>query len=113
MAEAPIPGAGKRAELEQANVSIRMDGEEFTMRMSDLTARDSAALRQATGMSLRYLLTAVGKDPDLDAVAAVVWMARRQRGDDVTFDEVANEIGYETKFETVDAPTEDQDSPGV
>lgn len=111
MAVAPIPGAGKRAELEEASVSIRMDGEDYTMRMSELTARDSAALRNATGMSLRFLFSNLGKDPDLDAVAAVVWMARRQRGDDVSFDDVAAAIKYDTKFETIAATVEDPDSP--
>lgn len=91
---------------------MKVNSKAYTMRLSELTAKDSAALRRQTGMSTRLLLSAASTDPDLDTVAALVWLARRQAGDEVTFDDVAEEIGYDADIESVEEPAEeDPDSP--
>ncbi len=47
-------------------------------------------------------------------IAAVVWLARRQAGEKITFDEVAEAIGYDAKIAPVEtAAAEDEDSPEV
>lgn len=113
MATAPRPGVSRRQEAEKAHITVLVDGETYTLHPGELSALDSAALRRETGMSVRLLLEAAGKDPDLDVVAAIVWLARRQRGDSVSFDEVAAAIGYDTKVEALDEPVEDPDSPSL
>ncbi len=97
----------------QPALTIDVNGKRYTMRTSEMTARDSALLRKQTGMSARLLLAAAAKDPDLDVVAAIVWLARRQAGEaDVTFDEVAAEIGYDLDIQQVDDESEDEESDG-
>ncbi len=111
MATAPEPGASRRAD---AHISISVDGTVYTMRPSELSAVDGAKVRAQTGMSLRSLLSAAETDPDLDVIAAVVWLARRQAGEKITFDEVAEAIGYDAKIAPVEtAAAEDEDSPEV
>ncbi len=111
MAPAPDPGAARRA---AAHITISVDGTIYTMRPSELSAADGAKVRAATGMSLRSILAAAQTDPDLDVIAAVVWLARRQAGENVGFAEVAEAIGYDVKILPVEtAAPEDEDSPEV
>lgn len=93
-------------------LTIDVNGKRYTMRTSEMTARDAAMLRKQTGMSARLLLSAAATDPDIDVIAAIVWLARRQTGEDVTFDEVASEIGYDLEIQLAAEPAgEDPDSP--
>lgn len=117
MAEAPRPGAARRADAENTVMSLKIDGKTaFTLRPNDLSAKDAAALRRETGMSLAGVLRAGMEDPDLDIFAAMAWLARRQAGEDVSFEEVAAEFTYDRDYEQSDDPAdavEDGDSPEV
>jgi hypothetical protein len=97
---------------ERPHITVSVDGVKYSLFPQELSARDTTDVRRATGMSFRFLMEAAGKDPDLDVVAAVVWLARRQAGESVTFDEVANAIGYDANIENVTDPVEPEpDSP--
>ena len=114
---APKPGASRRARSAPADVTIKVDGSEYPVWLSELSALDSAALRAETGFSVRAVLAAASDDPDLDVVAAIVWLSRRQAGDPVSFAEVAAGIGYDAEFDTVtsveESPTLDDDADEV
>ncbi len=96
-----------------AAIAVSIDGTTFVLRPSEVTASDVAALRRETGLSLRTVIDQAQNDPDLDVIAALVFMARRQAGDrSVTFDSVAAFINYESEIEAVDVPAEEEgDSP--
>lgn len=115
MATAPLPGAVRRDEAAAATLTIKIDGEAaFTLRPGDLSAADAAALRRETGMSLAAVMRAGMTDPDIDLFAALAWLARRQAGDKVTFEEVASEFTYDRNYEQTVDPSEaieDTDSP--
>lgn len=95
-------------------VVLKVDGVEYVFRPQEATATFVGELRRATGMSLSALLRAAGTDPDLDVLAALVWGARRQRGENVDYSEVADALGYGNDYEfSSDDPTDDDevDSP--
>jgi hypothetical protein len=112
MANAPRPGASRRAEAEAMTITIKVDGAVYTVRPGEVTANLVGQLRRVTGFSLQGLMAAAGEDPDLDVIAALVWMARRQAGENVNYEKVADSISYESDIESQDEPEpEDPASP--
>jgi hypothetical protein len=85
-----------------AVIALRIDGSVHTVHVGELCALDAKDLRRQSGLSLAATLKAAQEDPDLDVVAALVWLARRQRGEDVTFDDVAGELGYDAVIEAAE-----------
>lgn len=124
MATAPRPGVGRRAESAALSITIKVDEVAYTLWPGELTAADSSALRRATReqwgvpVSIQRLLSSVlaGTDdtiePDIDAVAMVVWLARRQTGDPVTLDVVMASITFDSSFEIDNERQEDPDPLG-
>lgn len=84
---------------------VRVDGKLYVFSVSDASAEDAAALRRATGMSLQGLFRAALEDLDIDVVAALVWLVRRQQEPRLRYEAVAAEISYDTDidFEDPDA----------
>lgn len=113
MATAPRPGAAKEKETEAATITVNVDGTPYVCRPAEVTARIAGDLRRQSGLSVRGVMAAAGEDPDLDTIASLVWIARRQAGEYVTWDEVADGITYTSDISSSDeAPTdEDPDSP--
>lgn len=84
-------------------VSIRLDGTTYTVTQGEMTGQLVMHLRRETGYSFRGLLVAAAKDPDIDVIAALVWLARRQAGELLlSFEEVAEEIGYDVDVDLVE-----------
>lgn len=84
-------------------VSVNVDGTVYTVTQGEMTSQLVMHLRRETGYSFRGLLVAAAKDPDIDVVAALVWLARRQSGELLlSFDEVAEDIGYDSDIDLVE-----------
>lgn len=84
-------------------LSVRVEDDVYTLDLGACTALDASACRRATGMSLQSLLSAAATDPDLDVVAAAIWLARRQDGEPtVSFEEVASELSYLDDWDYID-----------
>lgn len=118
MATAPRPGASSRAEAEQATASFKVNGETYTFRFNDITAKLVSECRKTTGFTPVQLFSAVSDRAlqDLDVVAALIWVARRQAGDAVDYDALLEEVTYswlETFEPTDEEADEDPDSPEV
>lgn len=75
-----------------AGLRITMDGEDFDVRLGDVTSSMARELRTHTGMGPLQLINATAMGPDLDLLSAFVWLARRQRDEFVPFDQV--EVTY-------------------
>lgn len=100
----------KRQEAEDTGVAITVDGTKYTVREADLTSLDTMALRRETGMSFIGLMQAFGESPDIDLIAALVWLARRSDGERMlTYADVASDINYQSDFdvEQVSEPESD------
>jgi len=85
-----------RPSTDSPGLQIDLDGQTYIVRQADLTPRDVAALRKATGMSWVGLAKALQADPDIDLIAALVWLARRTKGQDADYDSVLDELSYES-----------------
>lgn len=102
--------SARKAELD-VGLTITVDKESYTVRQGDLTSMDIANLRRETGYSFRGLMMAASRDPDIDIIAALVWLARRIRGEQLlSYEDVANEIGYDVDVELRE-PEEGDDPP--
>ena len=79
---------------------IVIDGVRYEFRHTEVSAVDTGELRRATGMSFRKLMESAKSDADIDVIAALVWLSRRQNGEpDVAYDTVAASIGYGSAFD--------------
>lgn len=79
---------------------LTVDGHRYELRPNEINALDSQACRRATGVSVRSLLATAQHDPDIDTIAALVWLARRQAGEpSLAFEDVAATISYGSDFD--------------
>lgn len=83
-------------------VALMVDGKRYEICFEDCTALDAKDCRRQTGLSLSQIFgSAADAEPDLDSVAALVWLARRKAGErELAFDRVAASISYGTPFES-------------
>lgn len=85
-------------------VTIVVDGKDYTVVAGDLSALDTMALRRETGFSFRSLIMSLQSDPDVDLVAALVWLSRRIGGEQMlSYAEVARDIGYDADIDVKEA----------
>lgn len=100
------------AALDQG-VSLSIDGEAYVVRVGDVTPQIARELRAESGMSFMRLINTVTVDPDIDVVSAFVWVARRIRGENVAFGDVAVTYGQilSDGFEVSTPDAEAADSP--
>ena len=101
--------ARARSKPKGAVIRITVDEETYVLdidkAMDELSPLDAAQVRKATGISLRSLFGAAKDDPDLDTIAALVFLAMRQDDPAATFEDAASKIGYQTKLDFVDEAT--------
>lgn len=102
--------ANRKEQLDYG-ISIRVDGVDYTVREGDLTSLDTMALRRETGMTFVSLGQAFMESPDIDLIAALVWLARRIDGEHgLPFAVVASEITYDSEVDVIDDdPGEEKD----
>lgn len=101
--------AKKNAELD-LGLTITLDGTEYTVRQGDMTAMDTMALRRECGFSFRGLIEAFQRDPDIDLIAALVWLSRRQAGERLlSYEEVATDIDYDADLDIIEVVDPESD----
>lgn len=92
----------KRDDALDQGAKITVDGSEYVVRAGDLSALDSRALRKEVGVSFIQLINELQSDADIDSIAAIMWLARRIKGEvTLRYDEVAAEVGYDV-LETIE-----------
>lgn len=110
MAKAPTPGTTSTSDA--GSFRIGYDGNTWLFSVSEVTPRDVAALRQATGMTPKTLFSVDLSDMDLDVAAGMIFLARRQsESRQITFDAATAGLSYESDmtFEVVGSDGEDAD----
>lgn len=106
--------ADRRGEQRKAarglGIKVTADGADYEVYEGDLSALDIAALRRETGYSFRGLLKAAREDFDIDLFAALVWLARRIKGERaLPFAAVADALDYDSEYASEDIT--DRDPP--
>ena len=99
----------KRDAANDLGIQIKVDGVEYTVREGDLTSLDIMALRRETGQSFVGLMQAFMSSPDIDLIAALVWLSRRIDGEVMlSYAEVATDIGYDVDVDIVGEAGEEE-----
>lgn len=91
-------------------INIRIEDVRYTLRPARLTPLDARECRTQVGRSFAGILKEAQDDPDIDTIAAIVWLARRQAGErKLSYVDVAKQITYESTIETdeVEPSTDD------
>lgn len=97
---------------EEALLFIKVNSKPYRVFRSRLTAVDIGDLRRATGGNMGALLKSVVESPDLDTVAAIMWLARRQNGEPrLSYDDVAAEVDGAV-YEQMSAGVEEDEAEG-
>ena len=102
-----------RESANNEGVRIVVDGVSYAVREADLTSLDISALRREVCLSFVGLMGALqGDQPDIDLLAALVWLARRQDGEQMlTYAAVAKEITYDSDFDVERITTPPEEDP--
>jgi hypothetical protein len=86
----------RKKDDDSPGMKIEVDGRTYIVRESDLSPRDIRELRRETGFSWAGLGRELQRDPDIDLIGALVWLARRLDGDQVSYDEVLDGLSYDS-----------------
>jgi hypothetical protein len=93
---------------------ITVDGVTYPFDLTTVTANIELELWRQAGLKLTQIVAEVAEAPAGFHVAALVFLARRAQGDQITFDDVASHMGLasELNIEVVEDDTPgDDDSP--
>jgi hypothetical protein len=116
MATAPDPTKLARAEAREAMDSVdktlRINGNEYRISPSMLNGRRDAVIFKALGISGMDCLAMLARgEVTLFVLAALVWLARDDAGDQVTIEEVLEDTNLEGVVEMIDNDDEETTRP--
>lgn len=109
--------AAKRAEAIAAlkdsdALAFELCGKQFTVHVDEVSASLSREYRQATGMSVVRTLQMLATDPDPDVWQCVVFLARRQSGEEISIDDV-DDYNFSDLLTLEIVTVDEDDSPEV
>lgn len=78
----------------EAGMVVTFEGDDYEVRVGDMTPALTRELRRATGFSFMQLLAQMAVNPDVDSVAAWVWLAKRVDGETVALSEIDERVTY-------------------
>lgn len=102
--------AARQAALEEG-VKISYDGEDYVVKVGDVTSQIARRFRREVGISFQKVIEELSSDPDIDSIAALVWLARLLRGDETSLDDVAISYSDLDEIEVSEAAPEDESDP--
>lgn len=104
----------KANESKHMSMTVKVDGVPYRFEMGEISAKIELELyNQSGGLRLTKVLQEVVDGPTGFHVAAIVFLARRAQGDQITFDEVADNMGLASDLEIVMDEQEGTDLPEV
>lgn len=98
----PKSEANREAALDDG-VRMVVDGAEYVVRIGDMTAPLAREFRRNYGASFNALQAELSADPDLDSIAAFMWLAKRIQGEVLDFDDVT--VSYAQMLEGFEITT--------
>jgi hypothetical protein len=90
----------KRDDDADSGLRVKLDGDIYEVRFGDVSSEVIRELRRHAGFGFNGLAQALKIDPDVDFIAAFVWLARRVAGEDVAFNDVV--VTYRQLLEDFD-----------
>lgn len=108
---APNDYTTAKTETNDMSMTLKVDGVSYPFRLSDVSASIELELYQQTnGLRLTQVISEIQSAPAGFHIAALVFLARRSAGDQVTFSEVADHMGLASNIE-VELGTDEDDHP--
>jgi|GEM_PF-4335681 len=94
-------------------MTITVDGVPYRFDLSNITAKMELDLyQQSGGLRLTKVMEELQDGATGFHIAAMVYLARRSEGDDITFDEVAEHMGIASEVDVhVEGEDDDDDTP--
>lgn len=93
-ARKPSRSADKKAsDALDSGVRFIVGDQVHEVRIGEITPRLAREVRRETGSTVMQLIEEVGEAADLDTIAALIWIARRIQGENVTFDDIDIDYG--------------------
>lgn len=92
----PRAAQRRKKAADSPGMQIEVDGVTYVVRESDLTPHDVAAIRKETGFAGWIgLVREAERGFDTDVLAALVWLAKRLKGEHVPYETVLGEMSYD------------------
>lgn len=82
----------RAAAVDQNVVSWTVDGEEIAVDLHGITGHEWRAAREATGMRHLEIIQAALALKDFEAIAALVWIAKRRQSPKLTYERVLGSL---------------------
>jgi hypothetical protein len=103
----------KQKSANDFTMTLMVDGNRYPFSMSDISARMELELYRQSGLVLTKVIQEVSESPAGFHIAALVFLARISRGDEITFDEVADSMGLASEIEVMveDELADEVDTP--
>lgn len=103
----------KRDSANDSGLTITVGGESYTVHFGDVTPQIARQLRAETGLGFMALLAEISKAPEVDVVAAFIWVAKLVNGERVPLKsiDVAYEDIFDDDFDVADADADEVTGP--
>lgn len=82
-----------REEALNKGLAVSIDGRRYEVRVGEVSSKLARELRGYVGIGPLQLIASCATNPDIDLLAAFVWLARRCDGEVVAFDDVTVTYG--------------------
>lgn len=88
----------ERAQEEQdkRGLCIHIDGADHTVVFSDVTPQVARQVRSVTGMGFMQIVAGIAASPDVDLIAAFLWVEKLLAGEKVTLQSI--DVDYDAVF---------------
>lgn len=107
------PVEPKKSAAADLSMTMIVDGVSYKFALTDISASMELELYQQAGLILTKVVQEVAESPAGFHIAALVFLSRRSRGEQITFAEVADAMGLASEIELVidsdDEPAVDDD----
>lgn len=95
----------RQAELDES-MTIKIDGEPYTLTPADITGLVEMKVRRETGMSVMEIIQTMQSSPGMDLVGCFMYACEVAAGRDADLEKILGSVSMGSDFEVVDGEGE-------
>lgn len=101
---APKSSTARKAKSDGFTIAFKIDGVNYIVERDQLTPRIELELFKQSGLTFAEAMGALERSgaPVPFAIACLIFLARRARGEQVTYSEILDGLSYEMDLEIID-----------
>jgi hypothetical protein len=106
----PKAATTRKKKTDGFTIAFKVDGVNYVVERDQLTSRIELELYQQSHLTFveaMHALQNAGGSPVPFAIACLIFLARRARGEQVTYDEILDSLSYDMELEVVNEPEPD------